>query len=121
MMVSTLRFFSLQYVTLNQIIFVVSKFDPGALMFDVEAGYCNITVHPSDCYLLGMWLWNQFYEDCYVALPFGLRSAPRIFNPVADMVEWILVIYHDVPDLLHYLDDLIIQSALPILTNALVI
>lgn len=48
---------------------------------------------------------EQFYID--LALPFGLRSAPFIFNSVADMVEWILLNKHNVSDLLHYLDDFI--------------
>ena len=42
-----------------------------------------------------------------LALPFGLRSAPFIFNSVADMVEWILRHAHNVLDLMHYLDDFI--------------
>ena len=50
--------------------------------------------------------WRDFY---YVdlTLPFGLRSAPYIFNAVADLVEWILVHSYQVSDLLHYLDDFI--------------
>ena len=32
---------------------------------------------------------------------------PHTFNSVADMVEWILIHSHNVPDLLHYLDDFI--------------
>jgi len=57
---------------------MMSQFGRGALMakFDVEATYCNIAVHPSDPYLVGMWWRNQFYID--LALPFGLRSVPHI-------------------------------------------
>ena len=61
------------------------------------------SVPPSDRYLLGMKWRNQYYVD--LALPFGLRSAPFIFNAIADMVEWILVHSYQIPDLLHYLDD----------------
>ena len=39
------------------------------------------------------------------ALPFGLRSAPYIFNSLADLFEWILMNNYLVPELLHYLDD----------------
>ena len=47
-----------------------------------------VPVHPEDRLLLGM-SWNgALYVD--VALPFGLHSAPKIFNAVADTVEWIL-------------------------------
>lgn len=53
--------------------------------FDVEAAYRNIAVHPADRYLLGMKWRGQYYVD--LALPFGLRSAPYIFNTVAEAVE----------------------------------
>ena len=61
--------FSMQYITVNQIIRMVSKYGPGALMakFDVEAAYRNIAVNSSDHFLLGM-------------------KWPLIFS-VADMVE----------------------------------
>ena len=99
--------FTLQYITVDRIIQMVAQHGPGALMakFDVEAAYRNIAVHPADCSLLGMKWRGQFFID--LTLPFGLRSAPFIFNSVADMVEWILVNRHHVPDLLHYLDDFI--------------
>ena len=73
--------------------------------FDVESAYRNVPVHPSDRHLLGMKWRNQYYVD--LALPFGLRSAPFIFNVIADLVEWILVHSYQIPDLLHYLDDFI--------------
>ena len=48
---------------------------------------------------------GQFFVD--LALPFGLCSAPYIFNSVADLVEWILKNKYRVLDLMHYLDDFI--------------
>ena len=65
--------------------------------------YRIIPVHPSDRQLLGM-----FLRDCYfidLTLPFGLRSAPAIFNTVADPLHWCLVYNWNVLDLLHYLVD----------------
>ena len=73
--------------------------------FDVESPYRSVPAHPSDRHLLGMKWRNQYYAD--LALPFGLRSAPFIFNAIADLVEWILVHSYQIPDLLHYLDDFI--------------
>ena len=73
--------------------------------FDVEAAYRNIAVHPADRYLLGMKWRGQYYVD--LVLPFGLRSAPYIFNTIAEAAEWILVDSFKVPDLLYYLDDFI--------------
>ena len=40
-----------------------------------------------------------------LALPFGLRSAPYIFNSLADLFQWSLINNYFVPELLHYLDD----------------
>ena len=99
--------FTLHYIKLDQVIRVVSKLGVGALMakFDVEAGYRNVPVHPSHRVLLGMKWPDQFYVD--LVLPFGLRSAPFIFNSVANMVEWILINSYQIPHLLHYLDDFI--------------
>ena len=107
--------FTMQYITVDQIIRMISSYGLGALIakFDVEAAYRNIAVHPSNRYLLGMRWRKHYYVD--LALPLGLRSPPYIFNSVADMVEWILLHTHNVSALLHYLDDFI--SAGPPDTN----
>ena len=99
--------FSMHYIHLDQIINMIVKHGPGALMvkFDVEAAYRNIAVHPYDRHLLGMKWCGQFFVD--LALPFGLRSAPYIFTAVADMVECIIWNNYRVADLMHYLDDFI--------------
>jgi len=73
--------------------------------FDIESASRNVVVHPSDYYWLGIKWRNQDYVD--LALPFSLRSAPFIFNSIADLVEWILVHSHHIPVLLHFLDDFI--------------
>ena len=77
---------------MDDIIKVVSKFGPGAVMakFDIESAYRNIAIHPLDRHLLGFKWCNAYYID--LALPFGLCSAPAIFNSVAELVEWILAI-----------------------------
>ena len=55
--------------------------------FDIQSAYRIVPVHPTDRYLLGM-MWNgQLYMD--TALPFGLRSAPKIFTVVADALQFI--------------------------------
>ena len=51
---------------------------------------------------------DAYYID--LALPFGLRSAPAIFNSVADLVEWILVHNYGIRDLLHFLDNFILAA-----------
>lgn len=97
--------FSLQYISVDDAIRALVELGPGALMakFDVESAYRNIPIHRSDRYLLGMKWQNQFYVD--LVLPFGLRSAPFIFDSVAAAVEWILSHNYAVKPLFHYLDD----------------
>ena len=47
-------------------------------MEDIESAYRNIAIHLLDHHLLGLKWRNAYYID--LALPFGLRSAPAIFN-----------------------------------------
>ena len=53
--------------------------------------------------LLGIYWRQQYYYD--LVLPFGLRSAPFIFNQVADAFEWICREEFGISDLIHLLDD----------------
>ena len=62
-------------------------------------------VHPEDRLLLGM-LWDEEL-DVDTALPFGLRSAPKIFTALADALEWV-VRQTGVKVVLHYLDDFLL-------------
>ena len=45
---------------------------------------------------------QQLYID--TCLPFGLRSAPKLFNVLADLLKWILE-QNGVQPIMHYLDD----------------
>lgn len=58
-------------------------------------------MHPADRHLLAMkWRGGVYIDTC---LPFSLRSAPKLFNVMADLLEWIL--HQGVSFLLHYLDN----------------
>ena len=61
--------------------------DPQMAKVDIESTYKIIPMYPTDRLLLGM----QWKEKTYVdtALPFGLRSASKILNEVADALQWI--------------------------------
>ena len=74
---------------------------------DIENAYRLVPVHPDDRHLLGM-SWNQAtYVD--TALPFGLRTAPKIFNALADALHWILS--DQGVSCIHYLDDFLLVGA----------
>ena len=70
-------------------------------------GY-EATVHPDDHHLLGMQWEGQLFVD--TVLPFGLRSAPKIFNAVADALEWIAH-SRGAEHIAHYLDDFVMVGA----------
>ena len=61
-----------------------------------------IPVHPDDRRFLGMQWQGKVLVD--MALPFGLRSAPKVFNLLADCLQWIFQ-HHGIDFVIHYLDD----------------
>lgn len=101
---------SLHYIKIDDVVHMLANLGKGALIakFDIESAFRNIPVHHLDRHLLGMTWRSKYYVD--LMLPFGLRSAPCIFNSVADMVEWILIHNHGIKDMLHYLDDFILAG-----------
>ena len=86
---------------------MAADFPRGALLakVDIKSAYRLVPVHPHDRPLLAV----QFRDDVYIdaVLLFGLRSAPKIFNALADDLAWILE-QAGIQHLFHYLDDFII-------------
>ena len=70
--------------------------------------YRNVPVYPDDRHLLGMEWEGSIYVDS--VLPFGLRSAPKIFSALSDTLEWIFL-RNQVQYILHYLDDFFTAGA----------
>ena len=102
-------FCSLAYTTVDTVAAQAASLGRGALLakVDIEAAYRLIPVHPQDRVLQGI-QWNSM---TYInpMLPFGLRSAPKIFNTVADGLHWHLV-QAGISFLFHYLDDYIMVA-----------
>ena len=101
------RLCSMSYITVDSVARTLASWGPGALMakVDIEAAYRLIPVHPDDCPLLAVrWKGDIF---CDRALPFGLRSAPKIFNAFDDALEW-CARYQGASSVWHYLDDYIV-------------
>ena len=97
--------FPVCYAKIDDAIRLIVKLGKDALMakVDIKNAFRIVSNHPDDYYLLGMTWREHYFVD--LALPFGLRSAPYIFNSLADLFQWILVNNYLVPDILHYLDD----------------
>ena len=98
---------SLSYVSVDDAVCAIWRLGVGTVLakFDLESAYRQIPVHPQDRLLLGVMLGGQHYVDG--ALPFGLRSAPKLFNAVADALLWIMG-QHGVKEAMHYLDDFLV-------------
>ena len=56
---------------------------------DIKNAFRLLPVHLADCHLLAMKWRKQLYVD--TCLPFGLRSTPKLFNILVDLLTWILV------------------------------
>lgn len=75
---------------------------------DLKDAYRLVPVHSDDHCLLGV-LWDgHVYVDR--ALPFGLRSAPKVFSAWADFLAWALYC-RGISNQLHYLDDFLLMGS----------
>ena len=100
---------SIQYATVDNAVHRILLQGTNALLakIDIEHAYRNIPIHPNDRRLLGMSWEGNLYID--TVLPFGLKSAPKIFFAIADSLEWI-ALQARVSELLHYLDDFLMMG-----------
>ena len=81
---------SLRYALVDNAVEIITSLGHSSLLakFDLSNAYRILPVHPDDQPLLGVTWQGNVYMDR--SLPFGLRSAPKIFNAVADVLAWIL-------------------------------
>ena len=100
--------FSLQYVKVDDAIARIMQLGRGTLLakFDIRRAFRLCPVRPEDWHLLGMCWEGKYYYD--KVLPFGLRSAPFIFNEVAEAFQWICAHHLSIEDMLHLLDDFLV-------------
>ena len=101
---------SLRYSSVDDAVEIVKHLgrDTQLVKLDIKDAYRIIAVHPDDYHLLGISWRGEVYVDR--ALPFGLRSAPKIFSAVADVIAWVLH-KEGIKYQLHYLDDFLFLEA----------
>jgi hypothetical protein len=83
---------------------LVAQAGRGAVMMkrDLKAAFRHVPINPCDYWLL-IFEWDgKFYVDMF--LPFGLRTAPRIFNLFAEALHCVLETLFEW-NCTHYLDD----------------
>ena len=92
------------YASIDDAIWLIRQMGPRCQLvkMDLKDAYRMVPVHPEDQHLLTISWEGQTYVD--QALPFGLRSAPKIFSAVADAIAWVLFFQGGI-HFLHYLDD----------------
>ena len=105
--------YSLHYITVDNAISIIQKLGQGCFMskLNFKSAFRNIPVHPSDWELLGMKWQGRYYFD--TVLPFGLRSAPYLFDQFSCMLEWVIKTKLGVPNVIHILDDFFFATKPP--------
>ena len=98
------------YAGIPEAIFMIMKLGKGCKLakFDISRAYRLLPVHSSQRRYLGMFWKDNFYVD--LAVPFGLRSACRVFTRFADVLQDILHTTGKVANIQHYLDDFLIAG-----------
>ena len=98
------EFGSLVYETLNDAIRLVTQAGKNAILVkrDLKSAFRHVPISPCDYWLLIFEWQGCFYVDMF--LPFGLRTAPRIFNLFAEALHWIFETLYEW-NVTHYLDD----------------
>ena len=98
---------SLKYITVDTAISHFINFGPGTFLakIDIKHAFRLLPVHPVNRHVLAMHLNNNIYIG--TCLLFGLRSAPKLFKILADLLSWI-VEAKEVAPILHHLDDFLL-------------
>ena len=100
--------YSVQYVRIDDAIKGTKHFWVGCFLAktDIESAFRSVSVHPDDYEVLDMHWEGKYYYD--KVLPFGLRSAPFLFNQLSDALEWILLNKCNISFVCHILDDFLL-------------
>ena len=103
---------TLRYSTIDEAVSAIQQYGKDSLLVkrDFESAFRHIPVSPLDSPLLGFKWDGKYYAECF--LPFGLRTAPYLFNLFAEVFHWILEDQLNHQNLqatvIHYLNDLLI-------------
>ena len=99
---------SITYSTIQHILQRIRQSGQGSILLkrDIKDAFRNIPLAASCQWLLGFSWRQQYYKER--VLPFGLATAPFIFNLFAEAFHWILQSWLGWRQLEHYLDDFIL-------------
>ena len=109
------EFGTIAYSSVHDVIQAIQTMGVGSLLVkrEFESAFRHMPVSPLDSPLLGFQWQGKYYAEGF--LPFGLRTAPYLFNLLSEVFHWILGeelrILVLPARIIHYLDDFLI--ALP--------
>ena len=70
---------------------------------DIQDGFRNIQIHPSDYHLLGFQMERSFlFDKC---LPMGASSSCQIFEKLSTALHWIMINKYNASGISHLIDD----------------
>jgi hypothetical protein len=101
---------TLKYTRIEDVYAAVLAAGRGAIILkrDIRDAFRNIPVSPANQWLLGFEWRDQFYAE--TCLPFGLGTAPFLFNMFAEALHWVIEARIQDVEVLHYLDDFLFFS-----------
>ncbi|XP_062593378.1 uncharacterized protein LOC134254854 [Saccostrea cucullata] len=99
---------AVSYQTIDDAVKLIKQFGKGALLSktDIEHGYNNIPIHPSDHELLGFAIGKDIYFD--KTLPMGLSFARKLFEKFSTALHWIVTNKLKISGCVHMLDDFLL-------------
>ena len=98
---------AIEYITIDTIFQLAVDAGKNCLIIkrDIKDAFRNVPIAVQHQWLLGFEWKGTFYKE--TCLPFGLATAPAIFNLFADAFEWMLRSCLQWDSITHYLDDFI--------------
>ena len=100
--------YTLHYSSIDDVTRFAAKLGRGCSLakIDIKSAFRLIPIAITDWELLGLFWQGSYYVN--KQLPFGLRSAPFLFNQFASAIHWIVTHNYNLTNLIHYLDDFLI-------------
>ncbi|XP_072306544.1 uncharacterized protein [Eucyclogobius newberryi] len=102
--------FALKYATIDHAISLIKLAGHAAWLSkaDIKNAFKVLPIHPDFWRFFGVCWKGAFYFA--VRLTFGCKSSPKLFDCLSEALCWILLNKHDVPFLVHLLDDFLLVS-----------
>lgn len=100
-----------KYQTVDDAVALVLRLGRGAELakIDIRSAFRCVPVRPADRRLLGFYWRGGFYAD--LALPFGMRSSPPLWEVYGALAQWAAVNRAGVTSLVRYVDDYLLVGA----------